>query len=46
MHTARSAGSDRAFYLQAFDGGPYAQDRIKRGEVYIRNLSVSMIGGI
>jgi hypothetical protein len=44
---SNSAGrSDRAFWLQAYDGGPHAVDRIKRGELFIRNLSVSIIGGI
>jgi uncharacterized protein DUF3987 len=38
--------ADRAFWLQAYDGGPYAVDRIKRGELFIKNLSVSIIGGI
>ena len=41
-----SAGSDRAFWLQAFDGGGYSVDRISRGELYIQNLSVSLLGGI
>jgi hypothetical protein len=36
----------KGFWLQAFDGGPYHVDRIKRGETYIRNLSVSLLGGI
>jgi hypothetical protein len=40
------AGADRGFWLQAFDGGPHAVDRIGRGEIYINNLSVSLIGGI
>jgi hypothetical protein len=44
--TGRGAGADRGFWLQAFDGGPYTVDRIKRGETYIKNLSVSLIGGI
>jgi hypothetical protein len=44
--TGRGPGADRGFWLQAFDGGPYHVDRIKRGETYIRNLSVSLIGGI
>jgi hypothetical protein len=38
--------SDRAFWLQAYDGGPYTVDRIKRGEIFIENLSVSIVGGI
>ena len=44
--SSKSANADRAFWLQAFDGGPYAHDRIGRGEIHIRNLSVSLIGGI
>ena len=44
--TSRGAGADRAFWLQAFDGGPYTVDRIRRGETHIRNLSVSLLGGI
>ena len=44
--TSRGAGADRGFWLQAFDGGPYSMDRIGRGETYIGNLSVSLIGGI
>ena len=44
--TSRGAGADRAFWLQAFDGGPYTVDRIGRGETHIRNLSVSLLGGI
>ena len=43
---SRSAGADRGFWLQAYDGGPHAVDRIARGETYIGNLSVSLIGGI
>ena len=42
----RASAADRAFYLQSFDGGPYTVDRLGRGEVRIRNLSVSFIGGI
>jgi hypothetical protein len=44
--SARGAAADRAFWLQAFDGGPYTVDRIGRGETHIRNLSVSLLGGI
>jgi hypothetical protein len=43
---SRGAGADRGFWLQAYDGGPFAVDRIGRGETYIGNLSVSLIGGI
>jgi hypothetical protein len=44
--SAKGAGADRALWLQAWDGGPYSVDRISRGETYIQNLSVSLIGGI
>jgi hypothetical protein len=44
--TGRGSAADRGFWLQAFDGGPYHVDRIKRGETYIKNLSVSLLGGI
>jgi hypothetical protein len=44
--SSRGAGADRAFWLQCYDGGPYIVDRIRRGEVTIGNLSVSLIGGI
>jgi Protein of unknown function (DUF3987) len=32
--------------LQAYDGGYFTVDRINRGEIFIENLSVSIIGGI
>jgi uncharacterized protein DUF3987 len=35
--------ADRAFWLQAYDGGPRTVDRIKRGEIFIKNLSVSLL---
>jgi hypothetical protein len=38
--------SDRAFWLSAYDGGPHSVDRIKRGELFIKNLSASLIGCI
>lgn len=42
-----SAGiSNRADLLQAHDGGPYVQDRIKRGTITVQNYSVSILGGI
>jgi hypothetical protein len=44
--TGRGPAADRGFWLQAFDGGPYHVDRVKRGETYVRNLSVSLLGGI
>src|SRR5262249_33200042 len=45
-NNARHATSDRAFWLKAWDGGPYNYDRINRGELFIENLSVSILGGI
>ena len=43
---ARGAASDRAFWLQAYNGGPYTVDRVSRGTVFIPNLSVSILGCI
>ena len=45
-NTHRGGQKDRGFWLQAFHGGPYAVDRIKRGSLLIENLSVSLLGGI
>ncbi len=42
----RGAQKDRGFWLQAFHGGPYAVNRIKRGSALIENLSISLLGGI
>ena len=42
----RGAAKDRGFWLQAFHGGPYALNRIKRGAALIENLSISVLGGI
>ena len=42
----RGAAKDRGFWLQAFHGGPYAINRIKRGAALIENLSISLLGGI
>ena len=44
--SARGVGADRGFWLQAYDGGPFSVDRIGRGETYIGNLSVGLIGGL
>ena len=40
------AAANRAFWLKAYDGGGFAIDQISRGEMYVENLSVSLIGGI
>jgi Protein of unknown function (DUF3987)/Primase C terminal 2 (PriCT-2) len=42
----RGAAKDRAFWLEAFNGGNYSVNRIGRGSVFIENLSASLIGGI
>jgi hypothetical protein len=42
----RGGASDRGFWLQSYDGGVYIVDRIKRGEIRVPNLSVSILGGI
>jgi len=42
-----SAGKDRAFWLQADNGGHYAKDRAdEKASFLVPNLSVSIIGGI
>jgi hypothetical protein len=43
---AKGAAKDRGFWLQAYNGGSYAVDRIKRGSGLIENLSISLLGGI
>ena len=42
----RGAAKDRGFWLQSWNGGPYAINRIGRGAGLIQNLSVSLLGGI
>ena len=42
----RGAAKDRGFWLQAYNGGQYALNRVGRGAGIIPNLSVSMLGGI
>src|SRR5690606_35879755 len=42
----RGAAKDRAFWLQSFNGGQYAVNRIGRGVSLIENVSISMLGGI
>ncbi len=46
MERYSASRSDRGFWLQAYDGGPHSVDRIRRGELFIKNLSVSIIGAI
>ena len=44
--SSRGAAADRAFWLQAWNGGPHKVNRISRPSIYIPNLSFSIIGGI
>ncbi len=37
---------DRAFMLQAYQGGPYHVDRVQRGSAVLKNLSLTILGGI
>jgi hypothetical protein len=45
-NSGRGAAKDRGFWLQAWNGGSYAVNRINRGSYLIENLSVSVLGGI
>lgn len=42
----KAAATDRAVWLQAFNGGEYAINRVGRGTMLLSNLSVSLLGGI
>jgi hypothetical protein len=42
----KGAGAERAFWLQAFNGGQHAVNRVGRGQFVIPNLSVNVAGGI
>jgi len=42
----KGAMADRGFWLQAFNGGSYALNRVARGAALIPNLSISILGGI
>ena len=47
-----SGASSRAFYLTAFNGGPYLKDRVGKGtrddeaEIRVENLALNILGGI
>lgn len=43
---AKSSAADRAFWLQAFQGGEYPLNRVGRGSILLQNLSTSLLGGI
>lgn len=42
----RGGAADRAFFLQAYNGGNHVVDRIGRGTVAINNLLITICGGI
>lgn len=42
----KGSQADRAFWLQAYNGGTYSLNRVGRGASYIPNCSVSLLGGI
>jgi hypothetical protein len=42
----RGGAKDRSFWLQAWNGGSYAVNRINRGAFLIENLSACVLGGI
>lgn len=42
----KGGAADRAFFLEAFDGGPHTVDRVGRGTVSIDNLLLALCGGI
>lgn len=42
----RGGAKDRGFWLQSYNGGPYALNRVGRGAGIIPNLSVSLLGGV
>jgi len=39
-------GTDRAAWLETFNGGPHEVDRIGRGSLCVENWSASVVGGI
>jgi hypothetical protein len=42
----RGGMKDRAFWLGAYDGGPHTVNRANQPTLHIRNLAVSILGGI
>jgi hypothetical protein len=42
----KGGAANRAFWLQAYNGGPLRNDTISRGKTFIENCSVSLLGGI
>jgi Protein of unknown function (DUF3987) len=45
-NSGRGAAKDRGFWLQSWNGGSYAVNRVTRDCYLIENLSVSVLGGI
>ncbi|MGU3493673.1 DUF3987 domain-containing protein [Xanthobacteraceae bacterium A53D] len=43
---SKGSAADRAFWLEAFNGGAHTTNRVGRGLVHVPNLSVSLLGGI
>lgn len=41
-----AGGKDKGAWLEAYNGGAKSFDRISRGETYVENWSVSVVGGI
>ena len=41
-----SVGSDRQFYLECYSGGTHHVDRVSRGEQFIPNMYMNIVGGI
>jgi hypothetical protein len=46
MNQYKSGGSDRQFWLECYDGGPFRVDRLSRDSIDIDRLSVGVLGGI
>lgn len=44
--SGRGSAADRAFYLQAYNGGTHVVDRVGRGTVFVQNLLITLCGGI
>lgn len=42
----QGAGKDKAAWLEAYNGGPKAIDRVARGSTFVENWSACVIGGI
>ena len=45
MHNNGRGGSERAFFLRAYTGGPHIVDRVSRGIVSLNNLLLTVCGG-